>query len=277
MKIDDAIETLKDFFLDIIGYLIPGLILLGSVYLFLKDEYQERLVSLFNFPENYRSAFIIIIGYVLGYVIYAVGMMLDELKKIIRLKSIWKLFTKYICKLFNKYKLLKNSVNKIPTSITQKVKGLLKIFVNKIPADIVQEVKNSFEFKATLAAIKELQKADHLTADRNIENTDVLQLRSQAMSYVPASDKKIYTFMFRSELCNYISVVFKLVPLSFLCGYAIKQLLNVELLFSYSCANSMIAILLFIFSFLLQKTRIRFLSIAYKIPFSIFLSERYKM
>lgn len=71
MKIDDAIAAIKEFFLELVGFLLPGITLLLLSYLFLKNEFKAEIDG-FLVKEN-SSTIVLIISYILGYVLYGIS------------------------------------------------------------------------------------------------------------------------------------------------------------------------------------------------------------
>ena len=99
--------------------------------------------------------------------------------------------------------------------------------------------------------------------------------RSLAMSYCPEADQKIYTFMFRAELCNHIGFLCLFWGLwSFIAYYASKWYGHPLLIRNDQLENLYIPILLILFAYFLHLARYRFLDIAYKLPLSIYLSKK---
>ena len=94
------------------------------------------------------------------------------------------------------------------------------------------------------------------------------------MSYVPEADQKIYTFMFRSELGNHIGFVFFSFGLWLLLSNICLDSINSTILIKESLLGLIqVPILIIIISYFFHVTRKRFIIIAYKIPFSIFIAK----
>ncbi len=158
------------------------------------------------------------------------------------------------------------------------VEALTKFaFRAKTTGQILDDIKSSDEYIASMSVLKELWIDNQKKPIIDLSKLHVLSLRSIVMSYSPESDTKIYTFMFRSELCRTVGTF------SVFCGSAgllsaVVNLffkdwtlfkINAQYLFTYG--------ILILVGLLLIKTRSRFLGIAYKIPFSIFLAKYYKI
>jgi hypothetical protein len=233
MKLSDAIDALKAFFLDILGYFIPGffaLIVLG--YTIRPNlKYNSQLLGI---DSSWNSFLIVFFSYVLGYVVYSLSDLTDKT-------------------------LLKIRFLKLPNS-------------NKIENDI----EKSHEIEITKTALKELfRKKDGSPAfdDAKLDSLNSRHLRSIIMSYIPESDTKIYTFMFRSELCRSISGFAFFYGILGIIFSIINTLTNKHFLFQSNTQCITVYIILIITSYYFTKTRFRFLTIAYKIPFSIFLAK----
>jgi len=105
-----------------------------------------------------------------------------------------------------------------------------------------------------------------------IANLKMKEVRNLAMSFVPESDKKVYTFMFRADLSRHIANT------SMLIG-SVSILLTVINWFQpkFNVVNSdsshfVLYISLVLSFFILNAVRDRFYKIAMSIPFSIFIS-----
>ncbi len=77
MDLSKFIEVIKDFFLDILGYLIPGIFFILVCNFCLLCEYQD----IFVFSESsYDVSIIIVFSYVVGHILYGAAIWRDELK-----------------------------------------------------------------------------------------------------------------------------------------------------------------------------------------------------
>lgn len=156
----------------------------------------------------------------------------------------------------------------------------LKFLKIKSQEDIEKSIEKGFEFEQAKKAIFELwvDNQNNTVIDNNsLSAFKARNLRNIVMSYIPEDDTKIYTFMFRSELCKNISsfsIIFSITALFFL---GINLIFKNVYVFNNGLKFFILYIIIFVCSIFLLKTRMRFLDIAYRIPFSIFLSKYYKI
>lgn len=229
MNISDAIDAIKSFFLDIIGYFIPGFFAIVVLDYCVRPDFKYDINNL-GVGEEWNQFLIIFFSYIIGHVIYSASDFVD-----------W---------------------------IIRKLKFLNLKSVDSIESDI----EKSHEVEIARVALRELMKRQDGSPafdEVKFSSLKARNLRSIVMSYIPESDTKIYTFMFRSELCKNISCF------AFLFGsFSLLSLMNSWNSFVIlDGAHISIYFLLIICSYFLAKTRMRFLAIAYKIPFSIFISK----
>lgn len=232
MKPTEIIEALKEFFLDILGYLIPGIFAFSLII----SSFDIDLKSYLLKAEIDTPLVYIIISYCLGYVVYGLAMLRDQF--------------------------IEKWLKKVETP-------------NKISA----KVKGSVQYKISVEALKSLwSKSSLIAPDKqdDVETFDMREVRSAVMAYIPEMDTKIYTFMFRSELCNHLNML--------LLAYVILGLIAKLTIHLFSCypgiewipdGNLIVFFCAFLVSILLHKARMRFLSITYKIPFTIFIAKYY--
>jgi hypothetical protein len=216
-------EAMKEFIWDIIGYFIPGfyLIILLSVTIQSKYYLESTLVDKKGDGINF---IIIILSYVLGYLIYGLG----ELKEDMRGK---------------------------------------KSFEDKAQ----DEIKNSKNYKLATELLQKKVDASNVTT--RIDQLSMKETRNLAMSYAPESDKKVYTFMFRSDLSRHIgNTSFLFGGLALLISILKLFIKSLDLIFTDS-AHITMYVLLIISYFIFKKTRDRFYKIAMSIPFSLFISK----
>jgi hypothetical protein len=238
MKLSDVIDAIKSFFLDFLGYFLPGIYAILLLSYVIGSQWQFDLKAI-PFIKGNEDLVVLLFAYIIGYLVYSIPVP----------------WTDYLTKVF----------------LAKKVKT----------ADaIIDEIGKSAEYTFTLNVLKELWVNKHKHAvldDASAAKFNVLSLRSIAMSYCPDSDTKIYTFMFRSELCRTIGTF------SILCGAAgllslIFHCLYQEwTLFNAGLKSGITYFILILGGLRLLASRSRFLSIAYKIPFSIFLAKYYKI
>lgn len=236
MKIDDAIAAIKEFFLEILGFLLPGFTLLLLSYLFLKNEFKT---GAHDFLQNEHSTIVImIISYITGYVLYGIS-------------EFWHLTKEWAIEKYQKVRKIEN-----------------KPHVNKL----FREIKETSDYKVALEIIHEKIGISKEALDK----MPVRAIRNIALSYIPEADRKIYNFMFRSELSEKVSlaliIIFFLGILSWLTG----QVSPFHGPFKTDHTSMWLYSVLFIAAFFLRKTCMRFYSIAMRIAIPIFI-VKYKM
>lgn len=218
------IEDLSKYLNEVLGYLLPGFTfsLLAMIFI---DPKQFPNISL-SFKDD--VILLLLVSYVLGYLVYGMGLWRDSLLKFIMGKT-------------------KKNYQILVESIIDKLK-----------------VKSEFIAAANLI-------------ERNIPNfdkSDFNSVRNQCMSHVPEADQKIYTFMFRAELSNHVGLVFIIFGIWLTFSLLAHNILNNTLLLNaLAWKYFYLPILFYITSYFFHLTRKRFLTIAYKIVFSIFIAK----
>lgn len=246
MKASDIIEALKTFFLDILGYFAPGFfaILVLTACVFPQFFFYSELIKI---DPTWRGFVIVFMSYVLGYVIYSIPIITDPIFKIvgyikIKQKRKWE-------SLIPDLELVNSEFNKLKET--------------QVCKDIVHK---TWKLNSTTVYSQE-----------EIEKMNFNTIRNIAMSYAPESDTKVYTFMFRADLCQHISTFSIFISvIGFVC-YLLDLFFKVTFFFKTDICSMVIYLLLFISSILLYRTRIRFYKIAMLIPLSIFLSKFFKL
>ncbi|MBK7633058.1 MAG: hypothetical protein IPJ13_01375 [Saprospiraceae bacterium] len=221
MKLESFISVLKEFFLEILGFLIPGYLFLLILFGYGTINY-DFLPDLILFLKD-RPEASLLMAYVIGYVFYPVHKIGDMFRD-------W---------LASKYPNFDN-ITESPIS------------------ESIEESKELILVKNKLTKIIE----------EDFSNSGYREIRNLAMSYIPEESPKIYTFMFRAELCkNISSVIFwTIMPLVLFhcilvgCGWYLFIIPFIIL----TC-------------YLLHLTRYRFLSIAYRIPLSMFIAKSFPL
>lgn len=145
------------------------------------------------------------------------------------------------------------------------------------PKKMSKKIKESLQYKIAVETLKSLWNGSSLisTEGKDIEYFDMRETRGAVMAYVPDVDTKIYTFMFRSELCNHLNVLFSFISILGLCSLIVSNIFPCLVILRIDGAYVIFYILAFFIAILLHKTRIRFLSISYNIPFTIFIARFY--
>ena len=77
MDLKAFFESLKDYFLDVIGFLIPGVMLLVCLSVTVQNKYFFSSPILKN-ESSYYTFIFLIVTYVLGYLVYGLGVLKDN-------------------------------------------------------------------------------------------------------------------------------------------------------------------------------------------------------
>jgi hypothetical protein len=96
------------------------------------------------------------------------------------------------------------------------------------------------------------------------------------MSYVPEVDRKIYNFMFRSELSDKVNISLKLTFFLGISSWLIETITNNYWFFKTDSTSILGYFTVMVAAFFLRKTQRRFFDIAMRIAFPIFV-VKYKM
>ncbi len=242
MDLSKALEGIEKLFLEILGYLLPGLTLYYLGANLIDQPIKQSLVVL----SQTNEWGIVAIAYALGYVVYGLALAKDEFVEHVLLKSI------------NKVK-GKNRKNEIKSRRT-----LLN-----------ERIQQSPEVEITKSILNKLLAGSIPNIVDGIEHMDLSSLRNLAMSYVPQSDRKVYTFMFRADLSDHIGTLAFVFGLWGLLGeYTSRHFCQGLMLVAQDSSIYWYAGLL-LTSYLLAKTKARFLKIALRIPFSMFIAIYY--
>jgi hypothetical protein len=222
MDLAKSLEEIGKFFNEVLGYLLPGLLLLFLIYFFL-DPTEICKYDLFL---EINAWFILFSGYIMGYVVYGISHVFNTIFK-----------TCYYFKLDEKIIIL----------------NICKIDEYKRAKDKIVE----------------------LIPNLNLEKLDFHSIRNYSMAYVPEVDQKIYTFMFRADLFKHMKDTFLIVSIWGILAYLSKLFFNNTILFDVSGYNILLVLLLLLLTYPLNEGKKRFLTIAYKIQFNIFLAKAY--
>lgn len=235
MNIGDIVNALKEFFLDILGYLIPGMFFIIIMSVVIGDNYKFSVDSLGSDYKNFFSYLLFFWAYIIGYVLYPLSEFTDKI-------------------------LFKVSLLKLQTM-----------------SDIDNSIALSDQFELCKLALTEIiaVKNPNFVAKGSLFSPR--DLRSVVMSYIPEADTKIYTFMFRSEICKNVGSSSFFSCLLILLFMIIDLFFNCRLLLDDKSILLLMTVLLLISSGMLIKTRMRFYSIAQRIPFTIFIAKYYKI
>lgn len=241
MKATDFISAIKEFFLEILGFIIPGFIAILILSICVREDFffQYKLSG----KSDAAWPIIIVLAYVLGYIIYALATLKESVMNLLQ------------------------TVIKVETTSTVRTK-----------------IEGSPEY-AIVKSIFLHQFANQANPSSPIPQVDPQQIaklklndyRSLAMSYAPEADTKVYNFMFRSELCNQLSILFFIIAAIGLICVGATEISCKPLLLLTEGKIHLLYWLLLVSSLLLHKPRIRFYDIAMRIPLSIFIAKFYKM
>jgi len=234
MKFEDAILTIKTFFLEVLGFLIPGFFFTCSLSLCLSDNLQNYIIKLIK--VDYINYIVLIISYVTGYFLYGVF----ELKR-----AMFSILGKPMI------------LSKLRVFTTQKVDHKLN---NEIP--------KSTEFKISYNLLLK-----HLgLSDAELPNTNYRTIRNIMMSYFPGLDNKIYTFMFRADLSKNIATSLQLMSVLGLVSILYEKWSLYDAPLKNDYHHIFLYIILILIAIPLNKTYERFYGIAMRIIFSNFIA-----
>ncbi len=257
MDISKALEGIEKLLLEILGYLLPGLILLGSVFTFLDRSYLKIALK----SDDMNAWIVLGLGYVLGYFIHGIGIFKDRFYEGPVLKRVRKIG-----------EVLSAERWWVPMRVRKFGKGLS---VKKSDREKIEsEIQSTLVYELTKALLGVLLLG---TVDGTKDKIDALGLhdtRNLAMSYVPQSDRKVYTFMFRADLSELVGITALMFGLWGWIACVSSQLFNNTLLLVTNGYYFQIYLTLIVISYFLHKTRARFFRIAMSIPFSMFIASQ---
>lgn len=235
MKFEDAILTIKTFFLELLGFLIPGFFLLCLLTLCLSSNLQTNLTNLIK--VDYSNYIVLVISYITGYFLYG----LFELKKV-------------IFSFLGKPAFLAN----------------LGIFVaQKVDFKLADEISKSTEFKISYnLLIKHLN-----VSESDLPRANYRTIRSIMMSYLPEIDNKIYTFMFRADLSKNIATSLQLVGMLGIISTMYGKWSQHDAPFQNDYYFIALYLIFVMIALPLNKTYERFYGIAMRIIFSLFIAK----
>ncbi len=241
MKIDDAIAAIKEFFLEVLGFLLPGFILLLLSYLFLRSEFKPDIEGFLQ--NEHSNSIVLVISYLLGYVLFGIS-------------DAWRSYKR---------------VGK-PAFIFKFLRFIRIIEVKPYFEEVQESIKKSPDYRVALEIIHE-----KIGIERNeLESMGVNSVRNLAMSYIPEVDRKIYNFMFRSELSDKVNIALKIIFLVGISSWLIDAITYKYWLFKTDKSSIFGYVTIMIAAFFLRKTQRRFFDIAMRIAFPIFV-VKYKM
>jgi hypothetical protein len=166
----DIIKNIKEFIWDIVGYLVPGFLLIIILNLILSPQIAIENDFLIDWKEL-GEFLLLVVSYVLGYIVYSLTIFKINMQDVI-LNKIIEMFPK----------------NE-------------KYFSNLLSTGWESKFKNSATFKNSV---------EFLTSNgyKEAKNMEINEIRNILMSRDPSITQKVYTFMFRSSLFDHISTIF---------------------------------------------------------------------
>lgn len=165
----DVIKNIKEFIWDIIGYLIPGFLLVIIFNLIFLPSVGINNEFLIDWSE-FNEYLIIVVSYILGYVVYSLTMV--------------------------KIRIQDYMLDKMTQSIPR-----FKNYFNKRKSNgWEQKFRESATFKNAVSFLKD-------EGYKETNTMSISEIRNILMSRDPSMDQKVYTFMFRSSLFDHISTI----------------------------------------------------------------------
>jgi hypothetical protein len=183
---EDALKSVKEFIWDIVGYLIPGFLLIIVFNLIIEPSLgvQNNFFFDWNLFQNY---FLIVVAYTLGYVVYSLTIFKIKLQN------------------FFIVILSKTTDNLSNTHLKFLVKNkLAEYFIKDIKSKHSDYWRIKFIKSSTYNSAKEFLKVNSIS---NVDEMEFNEIRNILMSRNPEMDQKVYTFMFRSSLFDHISTI----------------------------------------------------------------------
>lgn len=191
----DLITSLKEFVWDIIGYLIPGFLLIISLNFFLIPEVGVHNEFMLDWEILNPTYVIIVLAYVFGFIIYGL--------------THFKIYVQ------------DNIIEKFKD---KKIHSFLEKYHSKF-------WETGFQKSGTLLAAKDKLITEGIV---NAQNMKINEVRNIFMSRNPHMDQKVYTFMFRASVFDHISTIMMLFSLlafiGFLLGFFDIQFIKFETL-----------------------------------------------
>ncbi|WP_264529248.1 hypothetical protein [Flavobacterium sp. N502540] len=241
---EDALKSVKEFIWDVVGYLIPGFLLIIVLNLILlpKIAVDDKFLFDWKVIQNYM---VVVVSYVLGYVIYSLTIFKIKTQDFVI--DMIRNFSSYINNTRFNY-LTSNRLSKYFVD---------KIIIGKHSETWKDKAINSSSFKAA----KDFLKANNVSY---VDNMQFNEIRNILMSRNPDMDQKVYTFMFRSSLFDHISTIAIIVCLLVSLQLLVSdyKFIKTDLIFKvFYC-------LLVMFIPLLGNSKRMFYSIAQRLPIS---------
>lgn len=239
---EDALKSVKEFIWDVVGYLIPGFLLIIALNLLLLPKLAIENKFLFDW-KPIQDYVLVVLSYVLGYVIYSLTIYKIKVQDF--LIDVTSKIVNYIDRTWFKF-IVSNKLSKY----------FIEDMKRKHSESWKEKATNSSSFKAA----KDFLKAQNYS---EVDNMKFNEVRNILMSRNPEMDQKVYTFMFRSSLFDHISTISIIICLLALIQLNVNfRFLKTELFFKvFYC-------LLIVIIPLLGNSKRIFYSIAQRLPIS---------
>ena len=186
INMEDALKSVKEFIWDIIGYLIPGFLLIIVFNLIIEPTLSVHNNFFFDW-KLFQNYLIVVVSYILGYVIYSLTIFKIKFQNFFI--DILSEVTDYLSNTFL-YFLVNNK--------------LAEYFINDIKSKHSNYWKLKFVNTSTYKSAKDFLKTNSLS---EVDNMEFNEVRNILMSRNPEMDQKVYTFMFRSSIFDHISTI----------------------------------------------------------------------
>lgn len=244
MNLSNTLEDIGKFFNEILGYLLPGLTLVYLVDFFVGGQRVDLSIA------SNGVWLVLLMSYVSGYLVY--GLSIVEGTIYGKLRGV-------LCAHKKVRRLLSKAFERCP------------FWEGAMVDRITTRIQMSEEYRITVMQLKKL------IPEMDTQKLNFHSVRNFAMAYVPEVDQKIYTFMFRSDLFEHTKTILMAVSLWGLAGYGSHLFFNNNLMFKVSGYNWVFIVAMLLLTYPLNQGKKRFLDIAYRIQFNIFLAKNFPL
>lgn len=257
MNLATIIAAVREFFLEFLGYLLPGAAFLLLIYFFIPDEIFASYASTsHSLLGSYQVYIFLIMSYLSGYMLYGIS----------KIKASLSYAYNRLIKTIQK---VRHKEEPLPKHIKRAYRKCMVTDKFRIDREIIQ----SEEFEMTcqiLRNILDIPEGEHFPKN---QQSKFYIIRNLAISYIPEADLKIATFTFRSELAEHVSAMTLFVGLiGLVCTLVPPEIA----IFHHSPPYLVLYLLLLVAAYLLHQTHIRMLRISKKIVFPIFIAKYYR-
>ena len=240
-SMEEIIQSLKEFVWDIIGYLIPGFVLLVFFNFFTVNTIGVKDDFFFDW-NIFGPYLIIVVSWVLGFVVYSISNFKRKLQDA---------FILYF----------EAKVNNWMPEDSKILKKLDKYVVSKHS----QNWQISFENSATVKSAREYLKTENFV---DVDEMKLNEMRNILMSRHPEMDEKVYTFMFRSSVFDHLGTIMLLVSIIGVFQLFIGMFFDNILFIKTESTYRFLYVLFLVLVPLLGNCKRMFFSISQRIPFS---------